>query len=536
MENEIKALLENTSALPALFIGSGLSMRYLGLPNWQGLLREFCIKPGFPYEYYYDKARRDCADKAELIYPRIADLIEDDFNEIWFTDPRYQSSRDQHQQEIDNKVSPLKICIADFIAERSRTPISKYESEINLFKEIGNKNIGCIITTNYDQFVEQCFGDDRFAKYIGQDELLFSTTYDVAEIYKIHGCCTKPDTIVINTQDYKKFQHKSAYLSAKILTFFLERTVIFIGYSLSDMNIRAILQDISNCLENDQLVQLSDRLVFVEWNDSASPDRISEHSFSFDNGKTIVMRSVHLKDFSPLYNAILKNVVKYDIKTLRRVKSQLYALVKDNSPSENLFVATDLDDEDENVEFVVGIGVFEKFGIVGYRGITPADLCRFALGMADQEYDIDTLLRESLPNLYRNNSFFPICQLIARCKDISNISSRIQSAIKPNFRNFLSFQQGRWVKEHGHIEMGNIVKYYKENGLNSTLTKIPLLAKESINVDDLETFLRLALVDHPALLSGIGPAAAFKSQYRKSIAIWDWLKFSALARARLTRT
>ena len=50
-----------------------------------------------------------------------------------------------------------------------------YAEEISKFKAIGSKNISCIITTNYDTFLENSFGQGAFQTYIGQSELLFST-------------------------------------------------------------------------------------------------------------------------------------------------------------------------------------------------------------------------------------------------------------------------------------------------------------------------------------------------------------------------
>ena len=53
METKIVDLLSDNTALPVLFIGSGLSRRYLNLPDWEGLLKQYCVKP---FEYYNDKA------------------------------------------------------------------------------------------------------------------------------------------------------------------------------------------------------------------------------------------------------------------------------------------------------------------------------------------------------------------------------------------------------------------------------------------------------------------------------------------------
>lgn len=81
MRDEIIQMLSNAPALPVLFVGSGLTRRYLGLPNWEGLLRLYCVKS--PYEYYYSKAERECRECPDMIYPKIADYIEADFNDAF---------------------------------------------------------------------------------------------------------------------------------------------------------------------------------------------------------------------------------------------------------------------------------------------------------------------------------------------------------------------------------------------------------------------------------------------------------------------
>ncbi|WP_369823870.1 SIR2 family protein [Collimonas sp. OK242] len=39
-----------------------------------------------------------------------------------------------------------------------------------------------------------------------------------------------PESIVINDADYEKFSEDHKYSSAKLLTYFIERPLIFIGY------------------------------------------------------------------------------------------------------------------------------------------------------------------------------------------------------------------------------------------------------------------------------------------------------------------
>ena len=525
-------LLSNASALPVLFIGSGLTRRYLGLPNWEGLLRNYCVKS--PYEYYYNKAERECRDCPDMILPKTADYIEADFNEAYFTESKYKESRKKHADDISEKISPFKFCIADFFEEKSETFQDEYVQEIELFKNIGNKNISCIITTNYDLFLENSFGADHFKTYIGQNELLFSTIYEVAEIYKIHGCCTKAKSIIINSHDYDLFVKKSAYLSSKILTLFLERPIIFLGYSVGDPNIRRILRSISDCLENDQLEKLRQRLIFIEWAENSSEEGISERRFDFDNGKTISMENIKLLDYSVLYSAILNNKVKYDVKALRRIKSQLYELVQTNKPTEKLYIATNIEDDTQDIDFVVGVGVYGKFGKVGYRGIKAEELYLYAIGQSELQYDDDMILKEAIPSLYNGRTIWPVRQFIARCQSRDCLNDKVMFSMNKSKKDLLSLAQKDSIKKKGYVNISCITDYYRQYGLSKTISEVFMSDFNKIHLSDLLDFIKQALKDDPALLSIIGKGHQSRSNFKKCITLWDMLMYSLSAKQKIT--
>lgn len=137
MKDKIIQMLSNAPELPVLFIGSGLTRRYLNLPNWEGLLRQYCVKSS--YEYYYSKAERECRDCPDMIYPKIADYIEADYNDAYFTEDKFSDSWKIHADDISKKISPLKFCMADFFKEKSENIQDEYIDEVNLFRKIGNK-------------------------------------------------------------------------------------------------------------------------------------------------------------------------------------------------------------------------------------------------------------------------------------------------------------------------------------------------------------------------------------------------------------
>lgn len=90
---------------PFLFIGSGMSRRYINLPDWKGLLQEMTKKinsDDFAYNYYENKANSE--DLKYGLMPKIAELIQHDFDNKWFTDPTIRSKsqivKDQVKQGV----------------------------------------------------------------------------------------------------------------------------------------------------------------------------------------------------------------------------------------------------------------------------------------------------------------------------------------------------------------------------------------------------------------------------------------------------
>src|ERR1019366_8091914 len=85
---------------------------------------------------------------------------------------------------------------------------------------------------------------------VGQS-IIHSTQVLFGEIFKIHGCISDYQSLVFTQADYVEFTRKKKYLSAKLLTYFSEHPLLFVGYSASDPNIQAVLSDIDECLQHE---------------------------------------------------------------------------------------------------------------------------------------------------------------------------------------------------------------------------------------------------------------------------------------------
>ena len=218
---KIQDVIQKFNTTPFLFAGSGITRRYYGLPNWEDLLKHFAnrIKADrFGYQSYVSKAKM--GDCPEGVLPKVATLIQRDFDLAWYDNVEgVRTLTDKELIKVEQGISPFKVEIAKFINDSSHL-VDGYQNEIQALRNISFRNIAGVITTNYDSFFERLFSD--YQTYVGQDELIFSPIQGFAEIYKIHGSVTRPETIIINEEDYREFKEKSKYLTAKLLTIFME--------------------------------------------------------------------------------------------------------------------------------------------------------------------------------------------------------------------------------------------------------------------------------------------------------------------------
>ena len=168
----IKSIMEQFDTTPFLFIGSGLSRRYLNLPDWKGLLRHFAERISddeFAYESYENKAR---ALECKMgVMPKIAELIQREFDKKWFECAEVRQANASELELIHRGVSPFKVELSHYLKEQTVIN-TEYQTEIDKLKEISEKSITGVITTNYDSFLEDIFSG--FTKYVGQSQLIFS--------------------------------------------------------------------------------------------------------------------------------------------------------------------------------------------------------------------------------------------------------------------------------------------------------------------------------------------------------------------------
>ena len=105
-----------------------------------------------------------------------------------------------------------------------------------------------IITTNYDDLIEQEIRNEykQFA-IVRSDKDMPNMTYPNALI-KMHGDYTLGN-IVLAENDYYNYPKTFALTRAFVQSLFASKLIVFVGFSFADINLKMILNDVKNILE-----------------------------------------------------------------------------------------------------------------------------------------------------------------------------------------------------------------------------------------------------------------------------------------------
>uniref|UniRef100_UPI0027E3F769 SIR2 family protein n=2 Tax=Vibrio TaxID=662 RepID=UPI0027E3F769 len=218
---------------PVLFVGTGVSLRYLENSfTWDGLLEHIALECTGNIEAYLDiKAKSRVDGKCD--YTQVAGKLEVIFNQTLEEDRngKFKHINDTFYEEMakENYLSRFKIYIASLLSELNYR--EEMLDELAELKKI-RKNIGSVITTNYDSLIEDVFS---FEPLVGND-ILLSNPY--GSVYKIHGCHSDASKVIITDKDYDDFNEKYELIRAQLLSIFIHNPIIFLGYGIGDDNIK----------------------------------------------------------------------------------------------------------------------------------------------------------------------------------------------------------------------------------------------------------------------------------------------------------
>ena len=131
--------------------------------------------------------------------------------------------------------------------------IGKIKDPLKIHKIITNLPVNLpvkiIITTNYDQLLETQFDEDvgaiDYKTIIDDEELIENWNDQDVMIMKIHGSIESAKKLVITEDDYVDSLSRETLIKHALRFIMATKTILFIGYSLADYDIRVLLKQIA---------------------------------------------------------------------------------------------------------------------------------------------------------------------------------------------------------------------------------------------------------------------------------------------------
>lgn len=196
-----------------LFVGAGVSAN-LGIPTWAQLIDK--ISSELDYDADVFKTYGDYLTLAEYykIEKGNLGLLRSWMDRAW------------HSEKIDIKTSIIHELIV-------------------------KANFPIIYTTNYDNWIERAYDQFgvKYNKIVNVNDIADSKP-NRNEIIKFHGDFSDDSSIVLGETSYFERLEFETPLDIKLRSDVLGKSVLFIGYSLSDINIRQLFYKLSKIWKN----------------------------------------------------------------------------------------------------------------------------------------------------------------------------------------------------------------------------------------------------------------------------------------------
>ncbi|MGE5489171.1 MAG: SIR2 family protein [bacterium] len=214
MQTELVEAIRNKRAI--LFAGAGVS-KNLGVPTTQEMVAEIANQLGYePGEFRTLADARTLAEFYILTKGNVGPL-------------RSWMDVSWHRPELDVRASEVHRLIVEL-------------------------DFPIIYTTNYDRWLERAYAayGKPYIKIAGVADLL-QAREGVTQIVKFHGDFDNDETLVLTESSFFERLSFENPLDLKLQADVLGRPVLFIGYSLTDINIRYLLYKLQRLWERSAL-------------------------------------------------------------------------------------------------------------------------------------------------------------------------------------------------------------------------------------------------------------------------------------------
>ena len=354
-----------------IFVGAGVS-RNSGVCSWWDLVKKIAIEIGY----------NDICEKCELKYLTTTEGDESNVSCMFNNRPCQHefsfSSEEflkipQYYYEKKDKTEYLKLLHDVFC--KSYDPNELDELIVALEPEH-------IITTNYDHLIEDVKNPNisNYTVIKSDDDLLEKGRHGRKYIIKMHGDIDNLDNIVLKEDDYLTYSLNHELLEIYIKSILIDKTILFIGYSLGDNNLKLIMSYI-NYFANTLKIKHPPHYLAVNKIDH----EVRETNYWFNKG-------VELVDLSSVSD-FMKQKTPCDLNRFGKPLFSFLSYIKDERLPYYMAGIIEL-----KRSLLSNIGLIEPFNRISYS--TLLSICAFSHGAELQNGTLNIIDSSDYDNLF----------------------------------------------------------------------------------------------------------------------------------------
>jgi len=166
--------------------------------------------------------------------------------------PRRDVTLSKVAQAIEDSID--RPTLTDLVREKFSQKESNLQQSHNLIAQLAKQGYCThIVTTNYDTLIEDALHASGCEFHLSKrDSEIGSAGRKKVHVLKFHGSVDDIETIVISEADYRGFFRKRPVLRNLLGGLLVEKTFIFLGYSLEDPDFDQIYHEITTSLGDFQ--------------------------------------------------------------------------------------------------------------------------------------------------------------------------------------------------------------------------------------------------------------------------------------------
>lgn len=459
---------------PILLLGSGISRRYCrNAPGWEELLDRVGARFGLSTKDMVplksDAARNDDGTGQ---MPRLATELQIELNRrLRSREVRIEDVLDDREMGLYGTPSAdaIKIMAATECSGLKVDDDSPLSEEIGLFRTLSDI-VPCVVTTNYDTIIEDGLFGGRFKVYSRVSDYYLSGSQGIGEVYKIHGTCTDPSTMVLDPDDYRRFRQRGMIVSAKILSVLCDYPMVIMGYGAKDPDVLEILYNLIASLDDDKLREVERNIVFIRYDPDGAG--IEELTMRLEyGGRDMSFRSYWMDDFTPVLREIASMDASVSPTIIRRIRQVVRKIQVTEGSGGCRYKAIGVDDitKGDADRLVVAITDRENLKVMESMPQLSVDsMIRDILGTQSPESDPATMVRLFSvygPQMYRSGEYVPIFYYI-------NEVGGLPDPCPAYLRDYIGFKDRQFRDKIGTIRLPKALEGSPLDTLDDVLAAI----------------------------------------------------------------